>query len=155
MSSFVGMEIAAVRQLAMQLGAKADEIDQLAAQLTQPTFPGPCARPVMRRPEMRTSRTRPRRRRALRAGAWVMPSKVIGTTHAHSSFMVRKAARSQRTPRMLRFMARVGQGRVRDTRWLVSCDGSQRSGKLNTIYCVDQDFSRCKSRLWTAAPGWG
>ena len=35
MSSFVGMEIAAVRQLAMQLGAKADEIDQLAAQLTQ------------------------------------------------------------------------------------------------------------------------
>jgi hypothetical protein len=52
-------------------------------------------------------------------------------------------------------MARVGQGRVRDTRWLVSCDGSQRSGKLNTIYCVDQDFSRCKSRLWTAVPGWG
>ena len=143
MSSFVGMEIAAVRQLAMQLGAKADEIDQLAAQLTQQlagtqwvgsdatrfrddwqsvhvpalrNVSRPCARPVMRRPEMRTSRTRPRRRRALRAGAWVMPSKVIGTTHAHSSFMVRKAARSQRTPRMLRFMARVGQGRVRDAR---------------------------------------
>lgn len=35
MSSFVGMEIGAVRQLATQLGAKADEIDQLAAQLTQ------------------------------------------------------------------------------------------------------------------------
>lgn len=34
MSGFVGMEVAAVRQLAAQFGARADEIDQLCNQLT-------------------------------------------------------------------------------------------------------------------------
>ena len=35
MAGFVGMEVAAVRQLATMFGAKADEIDQISTALTQ------------------------------------------------------------------------------------------------------------------------